>query len=131
MQQGIRLKTPRRRERSSGQTGDFSGLARCLSITTRSTLPGDTSLKQLVRLAKLRWRIERDYQEMKQEIGLDHFEGRGWMGFHHHATLCGVAHGFLALRRAQRTTAAGPAPAWLLGTWIEPPSGSIKGLRVR
>jgi SRSO17 transposase len=65
-----------------------------------STLPAKTPLKQLVRLAKLRWRVERDYQEMKQEIGLDHFEGRGWRGFHHHATLCGVAHGFLALRRA-------------------------------
>lgn len=65
-----------------------------------STLPSHTSLKQLVRLAKLRWRVERDYQEMKQEIGLDHFEGRGWRGFHHHATLCAVAHGFLALRRA-------------------------------
>jgi len=65
-----------------------------------STLPHHTSLKQLVRLAKLRWRVERDYQELKQEIGLDHFEGRGWVGFHHHVTLCAVAHGFLALRRA-------------------------------
>jgi SRSO17 transposase len=65
-----------------------------------STLPASTPLVTLVRLAKLRWRVERDYQEMKQEIGLDHFEGRGWVGFHHHATLCAVAHGFLALRRA-------------------------------
>ncbi|SRR5579883_745876 len=65
-----------------------------------STLPAKTPLKQLVRLAKLRWRVERDYQELKQEIGLDHFEGRGWRGFHHHATLCAVAHAFLALRRA-------------------------------
>jgi SRSO17 transposase len=65
-----------------------------------ATLPANTSVKDLVRLAKLRWRVERDYQEMKQEIGLDHFEGRGWRGFHHHATLCAVAHGFLALRRA-------------------------------
>jgi SRSO17 transposase len=65
-----------------------------------STLPAKTPVKQLVRMAKLRWRVERDYQEMKQEIGLDHFEGRGWRGFHHHAALCGVAHGFLALRRA-------------------------------
>jgi SRSO17 transposase len=65
-----------------------------------STLPAKTPLKQLVRLAKLRWRVERDYQELKQEIGLDHFEGRGWVGFHHHVTLCAVAHGFLALRRA-------------------------------
>jgi len=65
-----------------------------------STLPKTTSLHTLVRLAKLRWRVERDYQEMKQEVGLDHYEGRSWRGFHHHATLCAVAHGFLALRRA-------------------------------
>jgi SRSO17 transposase len=65
-----------------------------------STLPATRSLRSLVRLAKLRWRIERDYQEMKQELGLDHFEGRTWRGLHHHATLCAVAHGFLALRRA-------------------------------
>jgi SRSO17 transposase len=65
-----------------------------------ATLPADTSVRKLVRLAKLRWRVERDYQEMKQEIGLDHYEGRTWRGFHHHATLCAVAHGFLALRRA-------------------------------
>ena len=65
-----------------------------------SNLPAKTSIARLVRLAKLRWRVERDYQELKQEIGLDHFEGRTWRGFHHHAILCAVAHGFLALRRA-------------------------------
>jgi SRSO17 transposase len=65
-----------------------------------SNLPGSTSLRRLVTLIKLRWRVERDYQELKSEIGLDHFEGRTWRGFHHHATLCAVAHGFLALRRA-------------------------------
>jgi SRSO17 transposase len=65
-----------------------------------STLPANTSLRTLVRFAKMRWRVERDYQEMKQEVGLDHFEGRTWRGFHHHATLCAVAHGFLALQRA-------------------------------
>src|SRR5206468_10717165 len=65
-----------------------------------SNLPSKTSLPALARLAKLRWRVERDYQELKQEIGLDHFEGRSWRGFHHHAALCAVAHGFLALRRA-------------------------------
>lgn len=65
-----------------------------------SNLPTDTSIKRLVRLAKLRWRIERDYQEMKGELGLDHFEGRTWRGFHHHAALCAAAHAFLALRRA-------------------------------
>jgi SRSO17 transposase len=63
-------------------------------------LPATTSMRSLVRLAKLRWRVERDYQEMKQEVGLDHFEGRTWRGFHHHAALCAVAHGFLALQRA-------------------------------
>jgi len=65
-----------------------------------SNLPAKTSLKELVRLAKLRWRVERDYQELKEEIGLDHFEGRSWRGFHHHVTLCAAAHAFLALNRA-------------------------------
>ena len=65
-----------------------------------STLPATAPLTKLVRLAKLRWRVERDYQEMKAELGLDHFEGRTWRGFHHHATLVAVAHAFLALRRA-------------------------------
>jgi SRSO17 transposase len=53
-----------------------------------STLPKDVTFHRLVDLAKLRWRIERNYQELKQEVGLGHFEGRGWRGFHHHATLC-------------------------------------------
>jgi SRSO17 transposase len=65
-----------------------------------STLPADTSRTSLVRHAMLRWRIERDYQEMKQEIGLGHYEGRGWRGFHHHATLCIAAYGFLIAERA-------------------------------
>jgi SRSO17 transposase len=47
----------------------------------------------------LRWRIERDYQELKDELGLDHFEGRGWRGFHHHASLCVAAYAFLAAER--------------------------------
>jgi SRSO17 transposase len=65
-----------------------------------STLPAGTALKALVRKAKLRWRVERDYQDLKEEVGLDHFEGRTWRGFHHHAALCATAHAFLALRRA-------------------------------
>jgi SRSO17 transposase len=65
-----------------------------------SSLPPKTSLRTLVRLGKLRWRIERDYQELKSELGLDHFEGRTWHGFHHHVALCATAHAFLALRRA-------------------------------
>jgi SRSO17 transposase len=65
-----------------------------------SNLPSTMSARGLIRLAKLRWRVERDYQEMKGELGLDHFEGRTWRGFHHHAALCAAAHAFLALRRA-------------------------------
>ena len=64
-----------------------------------STLPEGITMQRLVYSAKLRWRIERDYQELKQEIGLGHFEGRGWRGFHHHATLCIAAYGFLISER--------------------------------
>jgi SRSO17 transposase len=64
-----------------------------------SNLPDDVGFSRLVNLAKLRWRIERDYQDLKQEVGLGHFEGRGWRGFHHHATLCIVAYGFLISER--------------------------------
>ena len=64
-----------------------------------SNLPKDITFRQLVDIAKLRWRIERDYQELKQEVGLGHFEGRGWRGFHHHATLCVAAYGFLVSER--------------------------------
>jgi len=66
-----------------------------------STLPETTPIAELVRLAKLRWRIERDYQELKDELGLDHFEGRGWRGFHHHGALCIAAYAFLAAERAR------------------------------
>jgi SRSO17 transposase len=76
-----------------------------------STLPANTPIKELVRVAKLRWRIERDYQELKQELGLGHFEGRSWRGFHHHATLCIAAYGFLV---AERLTVQKKTPAdWL------------------
>jgi len=64
-----------------------------------STLPENISFRALVNFAKLRWRIERDYQELKQEVGLGHYEGRGWLGFHHHATLCIAAYGFLISER--------------------------------
>lgn len=65
-----------------------------------STLPANTRLPALVKLAKHRWIIERDYQELKQELGLGHYEGRGWRGFHHHATLCIAAYGFLVMERS-------------------------------
>jgi len=64
-----------------------------------STLPQTTKLKDLVKIAKHRWIIERDYEELKQELGLGHYEGRGWRGFHHHATLCIAAYGFLIAER--------------------------------
>ena len=64
-----------------------------------ATVPVDMALVELVHLAKHRWIIERDYQELKQELGLGHYEGRGWRGFHHHATLCIAAYGFLVAER--------------------------------
>jgi SRSO17 transposase len=73
-----------------------------------STLPADTSFTELVRQAKRRWRIERDYQDLKQELGLGHYEGRGWRGFHHHATLCIAAYGFLISERAVFSPSAEP-----------------------
>jgi SRSO17 transposase len=64
-----------------------------------STLPEDISLRRLVDYAKLRWRIEHDYLELKQEAGLGDFEGRGWRGFHHHATMSIAVYGFLISER--------------------------------
>ncbi len=72
-----------------------------------STVADDVALEDLVRLAKLRWRIERDVQELKDELGLDHYEGRGWRGVHHHGILCLAAYAFLAAERARRSP---PAP---------------------
>ena len=78
-----------------------------------STLPAEISFRQLVDVAKMRWRIERDYQELKQEVGLGHYEGRGWRGFHHHATLCIAAYGFLACERAAIPPSGPRSPALL------------------
>jgi SRSO17 transposase len=64
-----------------------------------SNLDKKISFRELVDIAKMRWRIERDYQDLKQEIGLGHYEGRGWPGFHHHGTLCIAAYGFLISER--------------------------------
>jgi SRSO17 transposase len=86
-----------------------------------STIPEKATFQQLVDLAKLRWRIERDYQDLKQEVGLGHFEGRGWRGFHHHATLCIAAYGFLISERetippsGSRSTASFQMPAFPKG----------------
>jgi SRSO17 transposase len=64
-----------------------------------STHPQDMPFAELVESIKARWRIERDYQELKQEFGLGHYEGRNWRGFHHHASLCIAAYGFLMRER--------------------------------
>jgi SRSO17 transposase len=64
-----------------------------------TTAPQDATLEQMVFVTKMRWRIERDYQDLKQDFGLGHYEGRGWRGFHHHATLSIAAYGFLMAER--------------------------------
>jgi len=71
-----------------------------------ANLPPETTLEELVRLAKHRWIVERDYLELKQELGLGHFEGRSWRGFHHHATLCIAAYGFLVAERSRFSPSA-------------------------
>ena len=90
-----------------------------------STLAADTLLEHLVNAAKLRWRIERDYQELKQELEPGHYEGRGWRGFHHHASLCIAAYGFLI---SQRETIPPSAPD---KTQSRPKSAVPEGYRPR
>ena len=84
-----------------------------------STVPADIGLVELVHLAKHRWIIERDYQELKQELGLGHYEGRGWRGFHHHAILCIAAYGFLVAERSLFSPSARASNLGLPAT--EPP----------
>jgi SRSO17 transposase len=86
-----------------------------------SNLPPGTSCKKAVRLWKSRWPVEQGYQQLKEELGLDHFEGRSWRGFHHHACLTFLAYGFLALEQlraaaarkepVKKKSAHGPDPA--------------------
>jgi SRSO17 transposase len=64
-----------------------------------SNLPADTPLERLARLARMRWKMELDYKQLKGELGLDHYEGRSWLGWHHHTALVTAAHGFLTLER--------------------------------
>lgn len=71
-----------------------------------SNLPATTAKRTLIRLAKLRWRIEHDYREVKTGLGLDHYEGRTWQGWHHHTTLVSAAHAFLTLQRLDPKTRA-------------------------
>lgn len=97
-----------------------------------STLPANISLADLVRRAKHRWIIERDYEELKQELGLGHFEGRGWRGFHHHATLCIVSYGFLVAERTRFPPSARAGRLELRAPKIPPrfePRGSARAGR--
>jgi SRSO17 transposase len=91
-----------------------------------STLPMELPLEVLVDYAKLRWRIERDYLELKQEIGLGHYEGRGWLGFHHHATLCIAAYGFLISER-ETIPPSGAASATLFKALVLPTRRQSRG----
>ncbi len=80
-----------------------------------SNLPAGTSRLRAVRLWKSRWPVEQGYQQMKEELGLDPFEGRSWRGFHHHAALVMRAYGFLVLERERvrverERAGGGPAP---------------------
>jgi SRSO17 transposase len=84
-----------------------------------SNLPPDTTLEQAVAWWKERWQVERGYEQLKGELGLDHFEGRSWPGFHHHAAMTFLAYGFLALERQRAQTAAEPSDA------EGPPSGEV------
>ena len=64
-----------------------------------SNLPADSEPERLARLARLRWKIELDYKQLKGELGLDHYEGRSWLGWYHHTALVTAVHGFLTLER--------------------------------
>jgi SRSO17 transposase len=92
-----------------------------------SSLPADTPIEDLVRHVKGRYRVEQDYRELKQEVGLAKFEGRGWRGFNHHVTLCLAAYGFLVSERSlfppQQPAQANPdgAPQSLLHRLAPPP----------
>jgi SRSO17 transposase len=97
-----------------------------------STLPEKMSLKSLVKIAKHRWIIERDYEELKQELGLGHYEGRSWRGFHHHATLCIAAYGFLMAERNRFSPSARAGHVGLSAPELPPdfrPRGSPRSAR--
>jgi len=75
-----------------------------------SNLPADTPIAQAVRWWKERWQVEQGYRQLKRELGLDHFEGRSWNGFHHHAVMTFLAYGFLTLERLHAETLAAEDP---------------------
>ena len=105
-----------------------------------STLPPSTDLASLVRMVKIRWWIEQGYQQLKDELGLDHYEGRRWQGWHHHVTLTMMAFAFLALERLRAKKTSGlPSPRptirrdlrRMLALWTDTCSGAAGGKEVR
>ncbi len=101
--------------RAADDVPDLESEARWLLVEWRtdgsiryalSNLPAQALLVHAVELWKSRWHVEQGYQQLKEELGLDHFEGRSWPGFHHHATMCFLAYGFLALERLRGTPTA-------------------------
>jgi SRSO17 transposase len=101
--------------RAADDVPDLESEARWLLVEWRtdgsiryalSNLPAETPMLHAVELWKSRWHVEQGYQQLKEELGLDHFEGRSWSGFHHHATMCFLAYGFLALERLRGTPTA-------------------------
>ena len=84
-------------------------------------MPGEATPEQLVLVTRMRWRIERDYQDLKQEFGLGHYEGRGWRGFHHHATLSIAAYGFLMVQRLRMGSGTGDKKTSLNGRCLRFP----------
>jgi SRSO17 transposase len=75
-----------------------------------SNLPKSTSLKHLVYAAKMHWHIKRDYQQLMDELGLNHYEGRNWRGCHHHATLCIAAYAYLVAQRLEGSSSLKKTP---------------------
>jgi len=101
--------------RAADDVPDAAAEARWLLVEWRSdgsiryalsNLPDTATLEDAVGIWKTRWEVEQGYQQLKEELGLDHFEGRSWPGFHHHAALCFLAYGFLALERARGNVTA-------------------------
>lgn len=99
--------------RAADDVPDLEAEARWLLVEWRSdgsiryavsNLPASTPLEQAVAVWKSRWHVEQGYQQLKEELGLDHFEGRSWPGFHHHAAMCFLAYGFLMLERVRETS---------------------------
>ena len=87
----------------SRAAGSFARISAAPTKYWLADLRGEPlGLRRLVRLAKGRWRIEQDYRELKDELGLDHFEGRSWTGWHHHITLATLAYAFLVFETRRR-----------------------------